>query len=209
MDDIKKKIIATASRQFEKNGCKRITMDDIAHELGISKRTLYEHFSNKEELLRACLDQMDRIIQKAHCRVESTTSSPLEVTIILGRMHEYFSSKYHLMASDLKKYYPELMKNHRPMEGVTGESMIEKWLRASAEKGYLRDDVDCRLSAETIVAISEHLLVARLKEGVPRQRMMHSFLITFIRGLLNIKALEMFEQNREAFEQKLSKMKFD
>jgi len=209
MDDIKKKIVITASHQFEKNGCKRITMDDIAHELGISKRTLYEHFSNKEELLRACLDRMDKSIEDAHRKVEKMTVSPLEVAILLGRMHEHYSSKYHLMASDLKKYYPELVRCKHHMSSSTGETLIEKWLRTAADNGYLRDDVDCRLCAETIVSISEHLHTVRLTEGYTKPQVMHAFLLTYVRGLLNINALEDFEKNRDEFEKKLSKMKFE
>ena len=48
-------IVAKASEKFVREGCRRVTMDDISKELRISKRTLYETFANKEVLLEAVL----------------------------------------------------------------------------------------------------------------------------------------------------------
>ena len=52
----RQRIIAEASALFAKSGIKRLTMDDLAKHIGISKRTIYEHFKNKEELLIACIN---------------------------------------------------------------------------------------------------------------------------------------------------------
>ena len=51
---LQSKIIKLATIQFQKLGCKRITMDHLAADLHISKRTLYEIFAAKEDLLLAC-----------------------------------------------------------------------------------------------------------------------------------------------------------
>ncbi|MDR1602547.1 MAG: TetR/AcrR family transcriptional regulator [Tannerella sp.] len=67
---LKEQIIATAKRLFPRNGIKKVSMSDIAEEAGVSKRTLYELFENKESLLvtilkteysniKACLDELD------------------------------------------------------------------------------------------------------------------------------------------------------
>ena len=49
--ELRQLILETAMSEFKAKGIKRVRMDDIAHQLGISKRTLYEVFSNKEQLL--------------------------------------------------------------------------------------------------------------------------------------------------------------
>lgn len=53
--ELKERIIATATEAFTTKGIKSITMDDIAAALGISKRTLYEVFVDKESLLKDCI----------------------------------------------------------------------------------------------------------------------------------------------------------
>ncbi|MBE9503553.1 MAG: TetR/AcrR family transcriptional regulator, partial [Proteobacteria bacterium] len=47
---MKKKIIQTAKKRFFKEGLKKVHMDDIASDMGVSKKTLYKHFDSKEEL---------------------------------------------------------------------------------------------------------------------------------------------------------------
>lgn len=53
--ELQQRIIKQATRMFLCNGIKSVTMDMIASQLGISKRTLYENFKEKNELLLACL----------------------------------------------------------------------------------------------------------------------------------------------------------
>ena len=56
---VRDRIVATAERIFLRSGFSRVLMDDLARELGMSKKTLYSHFASKEELLRAVLVQRD------------------------------------------------------------------------------------------------------------------------------------------------------
>ena len=56
---IKQRIIEEASKLFAKSGVKRVKMGDLAKHLGISKRTIYENFEDKEELLIACIDNLN------------------------------------------------------------------------------------------------------------------------------------------------------
>lgn len=57
--ELQQRIIKQATRMFLCNGIKSVTMDMIASQLGISKRTLYENFKEKNELLLACLESQE------------------------------------------------------------------------------------------------------------------------------------------------------
>ena len=57
-------IVAKASEMFLSMGLKTVSMDDIAKSLGISKRTLYENFSSKDELLSVCIDSIEKAQKK-------------------------------------------------------------------------------------------------------------------------------------------------
>ena len=54
-DIVRKRIVEVASNMLLKSSCRQITMDIIAKEMGISKRTIYEIFSDKEKLLEKCM----------------------------------------------------------------------------------------------------------------------------------------------------------
>ena len=67
--ELRERIITAATEAFTSKGIKSITMDDIAAALGISKRTLYEVFSDKESLLKECIlkaqADRDKYLQKS------------------------------------------------------------------------------------------------------------------------------------------------
>src|SRR3989338_9081030 len=69
MNHIKNRIIDTAEKRFSQYGFRRVTMDDIASDLGISKKTLYLHFKSKEDIAWAVKERMHkdigRLLQKA------------------------------------------------------------------------------------------------------------------------------------------------
>jgi len=59
---MKKNIILKATELFMKLGFKSVTMDDIAKEMGISKKTIYSHFSNKETVVAVVTDHVFEIV---------------------------------------------------------------------------------------------------------------------------------------------------
>ena len=74
-DSIRKRIIDTATRLYVTNGCHKVSMNDISAEMHISKHTIYQHFENKEELLKECFNnlrqQSDAIISDLRNQIES------------------------------------------------------------------------------------------------------------------------------------------
>lgn len=58
--DVRKRILTEATNLFFQNGIRDITMDNIAEKLGISKRTIYETFKNKSELLINCFEEYSK-----------------------------------------------------------------------------------------------------------------------------------------------------
>ena len=56
---LQEKIIEASVTLFFKSGIKAVSMDDVARQVGISKRTLYEYFSSKDVLLVACIDELN------------------------------------------------------------------------------------------------------------------------------------------------------
>ena len=103
--ELKERIIATATEAFTTKGIKSITMDDIAAALGISKRTLYEVFVDKESLLKDCIltvqAERDRYLQEVY----EQSHNVLEVILaVFQKSIEMFHKTNKRFFEDIKKY---------------------------------------------------------------------------------------------------------
>lgn len=108
---MKHKIIQRATGLFLKLGFKSVTMDDIADEMGISKKTIYIHFKNKTALVKQCtFSVMDRIssgIDSICSQDQNPIDELFEIKkfIMVQLENEQSSPQY-----QLDKYYPEISK---------------------------------------------------------------------------------------------------
>ena len=76
--ELQKSIINKATVLFSKFGIKSITMDYMAGELGISKRTLYENFKNKDALIIACIEQTRELYHKQFRSISESNINTIE-----------------------------------------------------------------------------------------------------------------------------------
>lgn len=113
----KEEIIRTTQEFITRNGIRAVRVDEIAQTLGISKRTLYEMFNDKNDLIGACLDAMSQQQQQriAACR-RRRSGNPLQKTIRL--MNEYIENLYQVDKSFLtdlrrKVIFAEHYDEHR------------------------------------------------------------------------------------------------
>ena len=113
----REEIIRTTQEFIARNGIRAVRVDEIAQTLGISKRTLYEMFTDKNDLISACLDAMSRQQQEqiVACR-KRRSGNPLQKTVRL--MNEYIENLYrvdHSFLSDLRRkvIFAEHYDEHR------------------------------------------------------------------------------------------------
>ena len=103
-------IIDTATELFVKNGVKTVTIDKIVKELHTSKRTIYSHFEDKTELLKACLAVYHT---KVKAENEEIIRSSENVIVALGRLHQKIISRSYQVNpnffNDILHYYPGLL----------------------------------------------------------------------------------------------------
>lgn len=85
-EELRNRIICYAGGEFRKHGLKEVTMDDIAQGLHMSKRTLYQIFIDKQELMLACIDHFDTLAENYAQQVEQTSPNVLEFIL---QMLEY------------------------------------------------------------------------------------------------------------------------
>lgn len=140
---MKDKIVQKATELFLKLGFKSVTMDDLATEMAISKKTIYTHFKNKTALVRECAFSVLNSITAGIDQICAQDINPIEELFqikkfIMQKLEEDQTSAQF----QLQKYYPEISKKIHQNQL---EKMLE-WIRTNInngiEQGLYRKNLD-------------------------------------------------------------------
>lgn len=141
--DQKDHIIAETDVLFCRHGIKSITMDDVAARLGMSKKTIYQHFSDKDELVRTLI----RNKLAAHRQLIDHTIADAENAIdeifrAVGLVKSLFLNINPTLFYDLQKYHPDAWSIFRQFRDEYLYQCIENNLRNGMAAGLYRKDID-------------------------------------------------------------------
>lgn len=146
-------ILQIALEQFSRNGVKSVTMDDIARQGGISKKTIYLEFANKKELVKdafAILLEEDRRKMMA---ILDTEDGVIEHLVKTSRMvRERLQSINPLAILEVQKYFPEAwqMLEDFKVEVIMGD--LIRLLEKGKALGYFRPEIDVHILAKIRVS---------------------------------------------------------
>ena len=142
MDEVKEKILVESETLFMRFGFKSITMDDVARELGISKKTLYLHFTDKHELVNQCVEHhLERINATCNAVIEQkedAISALLGITQFTSTMLKSVSQS---SMYDLKKYFKTAWDKLEENRKEFIYSSIKSNLELGIKKGLYRKDI--------------------------------------------------------------------
>ena len=153
MNEKKLELIERASAVFMKFGIKSVTMDDLSRELGLSKKTFYKYFDDKNDLVYSIMDAKLNM-DKAVC-TESTASAEnaIEAFVNISRVViEHFSNINPTVFYDLKKHFPEawkIMEQHK-WEFVLNN--IHTNILQGIQENLYRENLDPQIIARYYVA---------------------------------------------------------
>ncbi|WP_276978681.1 TetR/AcrR family transcriptional regulator [Flavobacterium filum] len=158
---MKTKIIEKATELFLKLGFKSITMDDIANEMAISKKTIYKFFCNKEVLIEETVEKVHNDIHHTMSEIFQQNHNAIEENFEIRRtFKELFKSSETSPVYQLKKHYPEIYD--KVYSRQVDECKI--WFRTNIEKGIAqglyRSEVDIELYSKFY-----YLLIFQINES--------------------------------------------
>jgi AcrR family transcriptional regulator len=193
MNDELKSILERVRTLYLKYGIKSITMDDVARELGISKKTLYQYVCDKNELV-AKVFEMET--DKKECNVktfESEGANAIEEMIMVNK-HVNKMLKEHNPSTeyDLKKYYPEVYRKYYE----TRRGKIFEWVKSNIirgkTEGLYRSDVNEDLIAKLVIIQNEGIADTELFNitEYTSQKSFVEILVYHIRGIANEKGVK-------------------
>lgn len=190
-------IIEQASSVFMRLGIKSVTMDDVARELGISKKTLYQYFDDKNDLIKkAFRNDLEKDIcsfNEISGRVKNAIEELFEVNMV---MRARMANMHPSIIFDLQKYHPEAWKMFGEFKTKQIYSSVMKNFERGVAEGFyngeLNADVIVRIYVSKIETVFDHLLFPPDKYNIGD---VHRELILYhIRSIASAKGLKYLEK---------------
>lgn len=145
---MKEKIIQKATDMFLTLGFKSVTMDDIAAEMAISKKTIYAHFKNKTTLVRECTCAVFHNITSGIDEIRAHKQNPItELYEIRKYVMERIERDETAPQYQLQKYYPEISNSLKESHFEKIMACISENLRSGMALGIYRSNLDVDLIA--------------------------------------------------------------
>ncbi len=191
------KIIEKATEMYLTFGFKSVTMDDIASKMGISKKTIYQHFANKTDLVEAVTMNLFETISCGIDEIVTLNQNPIE---------ELFAIKNFVMQNlknesaspiyQLQKYYPQVHETLKSRQfAKMGDCVIEN-LRKGIEQELFRADINLELIARFYFAGMSSIKDAELFNPIQfsMKEVQETYLEYHLRAISTAKGITILEK---------------
>lgn len=191
-----KKILAKVRELYTKYGIKSITMDDVARELGISKKTLYQYVTDKNDLVGKFIDNEISVRQEEICKCFRIGYNAIEELFAISLfMNKLMRNINTVTDYDLKKYYP--LHYHKAMtarrEGIYNYILVN--LKKGVNEGLYRQEMNKEIIAKLYLWRSENIHFDELftMEEFTSQKLFIELLNYHVRGIATNKGIKILE----------------
>ena len=194
----KERIVEQAMRMFAAQGIKSVRMDDIAQQLGVSKRTLYEQFGDKEGLLylaMSCYFERDRL---RHEEMTRDAGNVLEAMFIVLCDVMATSGTTNRMLDNLRKFYPAVYEKLMSEGTEQSRADFRRMLVTGSEEGLFTDRFDLDLAITVLFYTASGLMARKgggfvLPGGIDERKAFVQIISTFLRGISTPKGLRLVD----------------
>jgi len=143
---IRQRILQAAEERFRIEGYQRVSMDELAADLGMSKKTIYKHFRGKDALMTQIARQaMQQVEQRVSEIVASDASFVDKLTTLLPLIGRQYVRLSRILKKDLARHAPNIWKEIEAFRRVQATTKIYPMLKAAKAEGVLRPEVSPEL----------------------------------------------------------------
>ncbi|MFD2932155.1 TetR/AcrR family transcriptional regulator [Spirosoma flavum] len=209
---MKERILAETERLFWKYGVRSVTMEDIAKQLGISKKTIYQHFADKEQILyQVILDKMGKNQSEMACMHVEKDNPVEEILQVLSMMQKQADHISPNLLIDVKRYYPQAFALFRQYKEEHIMHSILENIQKGISQGLYRSDINPTILARLRV---EQIELAFDNDIFPTdQYSMHDIqselIHHFVRGMLTEKGFTIYNQYVKQYNHEVKEYKKD
>ncbi len=192
--DTRQRIIEEASMMFRTYGIRAVTMDMLANQMGMSKRTIYEIFRDKDELLNGVLDWMTEKQRGLMKDIMKGSENVIEAIFkILDIMTEHFRNMSPAFKLDMKKYHNDIVMKINDAGEVPYYVNNTDILLRGIREGIFRKDIDIAITNKCLVEV---VRMSNDKDLFPPdnfsdQDVVRDFFINYLRGISTQKGLDL------------------
>ena len=160
MSEGKEQILKVAIERMQQVGIRSVSVDDICHELGMSKKTFYVYFASKDDLVQAILYKHE---QKVGHDLDNALSKRTITQVIvewakIAQSTQKKDLKTPAMMYDMEKYYPQLFAAHKKVMRQTAEKILVRFLEKGVSEEIFRAEIDVDVVAMMFLDMQYRLL---------------------------------------------------
>ncbi|MBO5820277.1 MAG: TetR/AcrR family transcriptional regulator [Alistipes sp.] len=190
-------IIECASKMFVAQGVKAVRMDDIAQELSMSKRTLYELFGDKEELLYQSLLHFLVEGQKRRNEQCRSVENSLEIMLLCLRDMIAYAPVSWRLRTNLKRFYPSVFERLENDAHANSQSDLRRWVKECVASGYFTTTADSELVIRVLQDSVQGIMLVDKFDTVDNVHLVSKItyaIVIFIRGLCTVSGIEVIDR---------------
>ena len=166
--DIKPRIKEVARMLFFTKGYNSVTTDELAYELGTSKRTIYEHFKSKEEILDEVVSdmrqQMDTEFESLINRDVPFGQMMNDVFALTGKVSGYFKPS---LLEDIRRYAPPVFVKINAIRMDSVQKKIKQMFEKGTQEGIFRSDISSDFLVFVFGAVFERMSTSDIFNTMP------------------------------------------
>jgi len=194
------KIIEGAHKLFLNNGIRNVSMDDIARNLGISKKTIYQYFENKTDLLKQILDFLMTNIKAKIKELENRNLNAIDVLLEMSKIVGSKLMKFNPIVSfELQKYFPVIFEEYKSVKKQIMKNFIIRNIEKGIKEGYYRSNLNSEVVAHLYFEKIEDLYKPEAidQESFSFEELFRVMFENHIRGISNENGIKYFEAQKE------------
>ncbi|WP_430467308.1 TetR/AcrR family transcriptional regulator [Winogradskyella ouciana] len=194
---MREKIIDKSQELFLNFGFKSVTMDDIASEMGISKKTIYVHFPNKTKLVEATTLHMFETISYGIDCIFALEKNPIEEIFDIKQfVMEHLKNEKSSPQYQLQKYYPKIFATLKSKQFEVMQECVTDNLKRGLEQGLYRDTINIdfisRIYFNGMVTLKDQELFPL--KTFSMNTLMEYYLEYHLRGICTTKGVKILNQ---------------
>jgi AcrR family transcriptional regulator len=194
--EYRQRIIEEASYLFRTYGIKSVTMDLLATQMGISKRTIYEVFKDKDELLEGVLKWMTvrqrEVMEKTMRESENVIEAIFKM---MNMMMEHFKNMSPAFQMDIRRFHQDIAEKLENLDQLPYIRNNELMINKGIEEGVFRKDLDVKIINKCMLEV---LKMSNDKEIFPpdafgSKEVVRNVYLNYLRGLCTQKGLDLID----------------
>lgn len=195
--DTRKRVVIGAMELFLRSGIKSVTMNDIASHLGMSKRTIYENFADKDALISECLVYIFTMRDDFYCKLIKDSDSIVDIFVgFIKSGAKFHDDRIMTIIEEIKRLYPVIFEGIVVDNRKRNRDVIVELISRGIEEGYIWKNTNVDLATDLFQG---QMVIVSGYEPLRSGRysfidIFKTLIITFFRGIMTIEGINAMEK---------------